>query len=77
MTNQQHQDGEAPAGDLLIGAAQIKAYLIEKRGMRPTTDPYYLRRIGWPIGKLGGDTGSLVASPRRLDRHIDKLTAAA
>ncbi len=76
MTTQQHQDGEAPAGDLLVGAARIKRYLIDQRGMPPTTDPYYLKKIGWPIGKLGGDTGSLVASPRRLDRHIDKLTAA-
>jgi hypothetical protein len=76
MTNQQHQDGEAPAGDLLVGAAQIEAYLVEKRGMPRTTSAYYLRKLGWPIGKLGGDTGSLVAAPRRLDRHIDKLTTA-
>jgi hypothetical protein len=75
MTNQQ---GEVPADDpLLVGAARIKAYLIERRGMPQTTDPYYLKKIGWPIGKLGGDTGSLVASPRRLDRHIDRITAAA
>jgi hypothetical protein len=72
MDNTQHEEG----GGLLVGAARIKAYLIKTRGMPPTTDPYYLKKRGWPIGNLHGDTGSLIASPRKLDRHLDKLTAA-
>jgi hypothetical protein len=75
MTNQQ-QDGESPAGDLLVGAAQIEAYLVEKHGMPKSVSAYYLRKKNWPVGKMFGATGTLVASARRLDRHIRELTTA-
>jgi hypothetical protein len=61
------------AGDLLVGAAAINAYLAHF-GV-PDPDAYYLRRAEkWPIGKNGAH---LIASKRRLDRHAQKITAAA
>jgi hypothetical protein len=66
---------ERLAGDLLVGADAIKAFLVEL-GMPEQTDPYYLKRAGrWPIGKTGGDGGLLIASKRRLTRHVEKITA--
>jgi hypothetical protein len=77
-TNQHQDDGGEPggAGDLLVTAEAIKAYLI-KLGMPEDTDPYYLRRAGnWPIGKTAeGKGGFLIASKRRLTRHAQKITA--
>jgi hypothetical protein len=60
------------AGDVLQGAGEIRAYL-RKRGMRETTNPYRLRKQGWPIGSTG-QGGSLFSTKRKLDRHIDKMT---
>lgn len=65
---------EPRPGDLLIGADAIRAFL-RILGMPKSTDPYYLKRSGWPIGNSsprGG--GKLMASKRRLIEHIDKLT---
>jgi hypothetical protein len=73
-TTTQPEDGDDErAGDLLVGANAIRAHLVA-RGMPETTDPYYLRRVGWPIGKTADNGGSLIASKRRLDRHTDKIT---
>ena len=63
---------ERLAGDLLVAAPAIEAYL-KALGV-PKPNAYYLKRSGWPIGNTGGDGGKLIASKRRLDRHIDKLT---
>ena len=72
-TNPQQDDGDGRAGDLLIGADAIRAYLVFL-GMPADIDVYYLKRTGhWPIGKTGGDGGSLIASRRRLARHADKI----
>jgi hypothetical protein len=68
----QHDEGDAPAGDLLVEAGPIEAYL-KTRGV-PKPNAYYLKRSGWPIGNTGGDGGKLIASKRRLDRFLDKLT---
>ena len=51
-TNQHLDDGDDRlAGDLLVGADAICAYLIflgmPEEGNGP--DPYYLKRSGWPI----------------------------
>jgi hypothetical protein len=63
------------AGDLLVGKDAIKAFLVYL-GMPEDVDPYYLKRTGrWPIGKTGGEGGSLIASKRRLTRHAQKITA--
>lgn len=72
-TNQNNELGEC--GDLLVGAGPIRDYLVH-RGMPPETDPYYLKRTGrWPIGKTGGGGGGqLIASKRKLDKHIDRMT---
>jgi hypothetical protein len=64
-----------PTGDLLVGAAAIRAFLIELGIPKKTADPYYLKRTGrWPIGNTGGDGGKIIASKRRLIRHADNLT---
>jgi hypothetical protein len=68
------ENDELSVGDLLVGAAAIKAHLVS-RGMRKTTDPHYLKRQGWPIGNVTGDFSQLAASRSRLDRHIQKITA--
>jgi hypothetical protein len=75
-TNHQHDDGDDRlGGDLLVGAAAIRAYLIflgmPEEGNGP--DPYYLKRSGWPIGNTAGDGGKLIASKRRLSNHTSKL----
>ena len=64
------------AGDLLVGAEAIRAYLAHL-GMPEDIDVYYLQRAGrWPIGKTAGDGGSLIASKRRLTQHAKKSRAA-
>jgi hypothetical protein len=78
MDTNQHNDGdERLAGDLLVGADAIRDYLTFL-GMPADIDVYYLKRSGgWPIGKTGGDGGSLIASKRRLARHAQKIAAPA
>ena len=73
-TNPQQYDGdERLAGDLLVGADAIRAFLMHL-GMPESTDPYYLKRSGtWPIGNTAGDGGKLIASKRRLTKHTDKI----
>ena len=74
--NQRDEENEPRlAGDLLVGAERIRAFLVHL-GMPEHIDPYYLKRTGrWPIGKTGGEGGSLIASKRRLARHAMNLTA--
>ena len=64
------------AGDLLVTADQIRSYLVYL-GMPEGTCPYYLKKVGWPIGKTGGDSGNLIASKRKLARHTEKITTPA
>jgi hypothetical protein len=69
----QHDEGDARPGDLLVGRDAIRDFLVTL-GMPQTVDVYYLKRAGdWPIGKTGGDSGNLIASKRRLARHAEKL----
>jgi len=77
----QQQEEERLAGDLLVGADAILAYLIFL-GVLPADadvdDIYYLKRTGrWPIGNTAGDDGGgkLLASKRRLARHSHKIAA--
>ena len=75
----QHDDGdERLAGDLLVGADAIKAYLIFL-GWPEDVDVYYLKRAGvLPIGKLAaGRGGKLVGSKRRIARQAQRITAPA
>jgi hypothetical protein len=73
-TTNQHDEGDAPAGDFLVGRDAIHPFLVEL-GMPPETDIYYLKRSGWPIGNTSRDRGGkLIASKRRLIRHLEKLT---
>jgi hypothetical protein len=60
------------AGDLLVGAAAIHAFLVHL-GMPEDTDIYYLKRSGWPIGNTADTGGKLIASKRRLTSHTNKL----
>ena len=63
------------AGDLLVGADAIRAFLVELGIPRKTADPYYLKRAGrWPIGNTSGEGGKLIASKRRLTQHAKKIT---
>ncbi len=70
----QHDDGdERLAGDFLVGAASIRAFLVSL-GLPATVDPYYLRRTQqWPIGSTAAKGGLLIASKRKLARHCQKL----
>jgi hypothetical protein len=73
MDTNQHDEGDARPGDLLVGRDAIRDFLVTL-GMPETVDPYYLKRAGdWPIGNTGGDGGKLIASKRRLARHTEKL----
>jgi hypothetical protein len=75
--NQQPDETDELAGDLLVGASAIAAYLAFL-GV-PDPDVYYMRRARtWPIGKTS-DTrnGTLIASKRRLARHAQKITSPA
>jgi hypothetical protein len=62
------------AGDLLVGAGAIRAFLVHL-GMPESVDPYYLKRSGhWPIGNTAGADGKIIASKRRLLRHLERIT---
>jgi hypothetical protein len=75
--NQQQQHDEADeriAGDLVVGRTKIRDFLI-LLGMPESVDPYYLKRVGWPIGKSGtAKSASLIASKRRLTRYAQTIT---
>jgi hypothetical protein len=78
MDTTQHDDTHALAGDLLLGADAIRAFLVHL-GMPEDVDVYYLKRAGdWPIGKTAdGRSSYLVASKKRLERHAEKITRGA
>ena len=68
----EHED--SLAGDLLVGADAVCAFLVYL-GMPEDTDVYYLKRSGyWPIGNTAGTEGKIVASKRRLIRHVERIT---
>lgn len=69
-------EGDARPGDLIFGRDAIHTFLVDFLGMPEKTDPYYLKQSGWPIGNTGGNGGNggkLIASKRRLARHVEKL----
>jgi hypothetical protein len=74
MDSNQHDEEVDPTGDLAVGADDIRAYLVSL-GMPPSVDVYYLKRTGrWPIGSTAASGGGkLLASKRRLARHVMKL----
>jgi hypothetical protein len=75
-TQAQFQEDEPRAGDLLKGARRIAEHLSDLLG-EPVDEGaiYYARRTQkFPIGKLGAE---LIASKRRLARHVEKLTRGA
>ena len=77
-TNISQSDKDELAGDLLVGADAIRAYLVLLgwADEPEDVDPYYLKRAGWPIGKSSpGKGGLLIASKRRIGRHTQKLAA--
>jgi hypothetical protein len=66
-------EAEIRPGDLLVGERAIRAYLVQL-GMPETTSVYYLKSTsGWPIGKSGGTSGSLIASKRGLARYANEI----
>jgi hypothetical protein len=74
MDTNQHDEADGLADEVLIGAEAIKNYVVSI-GMPNTTDAYYLKRSGWPIGNTGGDAGKLIALKPRLRHHIKKIAA--
>ena len=71
----QHDEGDDRlAGDLLVGADAIRAYLVHLGMPKKTADPYYLKRSGWPIGNTANGGGKLIASKRRLSNHTSKIS---
>jgi hypothetical protein len=72
-TNEPEREYDDLAGDLLVGGDAVRAFLVHL-GMPETVDPYYLKRSGWPIGNTSGTDGKIVASKRRLVRHVEKIT---
>jgi hypothetical protein len=78
LPSRQHNRGppldDDLAGDLLVGREAIRQYLTYL-GMPAGADIYYLKRIGWPIGKNGNArSAGLIASKRRLARYALKIT---
>jgi hypothetical protein len=70
-------DDERLAGDLLVGADAIRAYLVHL-GWPPDVDVYNLKRNNIiPIGKTSGSGGLLIGSKRRIARHSQKLAQPA
>jgi hypothetical protein len=74
-TTQPDDGGERLAGDLLVGAAAIRAFLVHLGWPVEKDDEiYYLKRTGrWPIGNTGGSDGPLISSKRRLSNHVHKM----
>src|SRR5262249_3273849 len=72
MDPTQHDESDARAGDLLVGAGAILAFLVHL-GWPEDTDPYYLKRSGWPIGNTAPGGGKLIASKRRLTPHAAQI----
>jgi hypothetical protein len=71
-TSDQHAEAEGRPGDLLVGAAAIRAFLVHL-GM-PSADPYYLKRSGWPIGNTAANGGGkIIASKRRLANYTARI----
>jgi hypothetical protein len=65
---------ERLAGDLLVGAAAIRNFLVFL-GMPENTDPYYLKRTGrWPIFNTSPEGGKIIASRRRLSNYAEQIT---
>jgi hypothetical protein len=73
MDTTQHDEADTCPGDLLVGGDAIRAFLVQL-GMPESTDPYYLKRSGWPIGNTAAGGGKLIASRRRLSRHTERMT---
>ena len=74
METNQHDEADTHAGDLLIGAAAIRDYLILLGMPEKTADPYYLKRSrNLPIGNTAGDSGLLITSKTRLKRRLAEL----
>jgi hypothetical protein len=69
--NHQQQESE-PDTDVIVGRAAIRKFLIAL-GMPDTTDPYYLKKRGFPIGNIGSDRTTLIASKKRLSNFVAKL----
>jgi hypothetical protein len=73
MDSTQHDETDVQQGDLLVSRDPIYDFLV-LLGMPTSTDVYYLKRSGWPIGSTAATGGKLIASKRRLISHIQKLT---
>jgi hypothetical protein len=75
MDTNKHDEGDALAGDILVGATAIAKFLVELGFPEETTDEsvvYHLRRT--KRAPIGSDGAKLMGSKRRLTRHYQKIT---
>ena len=76
----QSEDGDVPAGDILVGAAAISAFLAQLGWV--DVDVYYLRKAHWPIGCTSGKpiakepAANARGAKRRGGGHGGKLVAS-
>jgi hypothetical protein len=72
MSDDQSENDQRFAADLLRGAARIAAYLKELGEEVEPEDIYYIKKSGkYPIGRHGRE---LIASKRQLMRHAKKIS---
>jgi hypothetical protein len=75
MSDDQSENDQRFAADLLRGAVRISAFLRELGEEVEPEDIYYLKRSGkYPIGRHGRE---LIASKRQLTRHARKISVIA
>ena len=75
MSDDQSENDQRFAADLLRGAARISAFLRELGEDVAPEDIYYIKKSGkYPIGRHGRD---LIASKRQLMRHAKKISVVA
>jgi hypothetical protein len=75
MSDDQSENDQRFAADLLRGSVRIAAFLRELGEDVKPEDIYYIRRSRkYPIGRHGRD---LIASKRQLTRHARKISVVA
>jgi hypothetical protein len=72
----QQSDKDELAGDLLVGAEAIAAYMTELGIKTEASDVYYAHRSGKLRGVVGKYGATLISGKRRIGRHFQKKISA-